>query len=138
VSGKPIPAGVAEMDAAIARGILNLVQYIEAQAKQRFQDVGGPLPRPSSAPGESPVVQTGNLRRSLHSVVIWSGGTLGGGEGADYPAISGSIVGYVGTNAGYGLYVEAGTSRMAARPFLTPAAGDGMAKAASLIAAGAK
>lgn len=144
MTGKFLP-GVAVMDEHLAKGLLNLVMYVEARAKMAFQRVGGPLPRPHSAPGEAPVVQTGNLRRSVHSVVVWDGGTLGGKPDENGkpqpvydPPAKGQIVGYVGTNAGYGLFLEAGTARMGPRPFLTPAAADGLSKADAIIEAGAK
>lgn len=52
-------------------------------------------------------VDTGNLRASLSSEVRR--------EGAD------KIAGYVGTNVKYAPFVEMGTSRMGAQPFLRPA-----------------
>lgn len=55
------------------------------------------------AKGRAPV-DTGTLRRSIHTVAPRRG------------------VREVGTNLGYAWFVEAGTHRMAARPYLTPAA----------------
>jgi HK97 gp10 family phage protein len=57
----------------------------------------------SSAPGEAPAVQTGNLVRSIAS---------------DKPR---ALTRDVGTNVKYGVYLEFGTRKMAPRPFLKPA-----------------
>lgn len=58
----------------------------------------------ASAPGDAPAVNTGRLRQSITALRIsplhWR----------------------VGTNVDYALYLEFGTRRMAARPFLRPAA----------------
>ena len=56
-----------------------------------------------SAPGESPAVQYGHLLRSIIQENI------------------GRLARRVGTNMEYGLYLELGTKKMAARPFLRPA-----------------
>lgn len=50
-------------------------------------------------------VRTGTLRRSIHSVFE-----------------AGGLRGIVGPSVGYGRYVELGTRRMGARPFMRPAA----------------
>lgn len=57
----------------------------------------------ASAPGQPPAVDTGRLRASIVPKV---------------KTIGGEIVGIVGTNVPYAPYLEFGTSRMAARPFL--------------------
>jgi hypothetical protein len=44
---------------------------------------------------------------------------------------------YVGTNCGYGRYVEEGTVKMSARPFLSPAVDRNLQRAGELIRAGA-
>lgn len=58
-----------------------------------------------SKPGEPPRVQTGTLKRSITT---------------DFSDL-GRFIGRVGTNVEYAPYLEFGTSRMAARPFLRPA-----------------
>ena len=58
----------------------------------------------ASAPGEAPAIDTGNLVNSVRE---------------DFPA---DLTGMVFTNTQYGAYLEFGTHRMAARPWLVPAA----------------
>lgn len=65
------------------------------QARELISTAG---PEPS-APGEPPHKQTGHLRRSVANEI----------EGS---------VGRVGTNLKYGRWLELGTARMAARPWL--------------------
>ena len=125
---------------ALGFGMLNLGLFAEAKAKARFQDIGGPLPRPASAPGAGPVVQTGNLRRSIHTVAFAKGKRIGSSTG-DLPPELSSTAGIgvvVGTNTGYGTFVELGTSRMAARPYLAPGAQEALAQAGALISQGAR
>lgn len=55
-------------------------------------------------------VDTGNLKNSITTTDLRGVGR------------SGSLVAEVGPTANYGIYVEMGTSRMAAQPFLGPAA----------------
>ena len=130
----------AHMLEALGYGMLNLGLFTEAKAKDRFQDIGGPLPRPASSPGAGPVVQTGNLRRGIHTVAFANGKRLGSSELKLPPEVA-SISGIgtvVGTNTGYGGYVELGTSRMAARPYLLPAGKEAQAQAGALIGQGAR
>lgn len=63
-------------------------------------------PRPSAAPGEAPVTQTGELARSVLRY------------GA-YPRPDGGVTG-VGSYLKRAVMFEAGTATMAARPFLRP------------------
>lgn len=125
---------------ALGFGMLNLGLFVEAKAKARFQDIGGPLPRPASRPGEGPVVQTGTARRSIHTVAFAEGKRIGASTGDLPPGlVKASGIGVVvGSNLGYMLFLELGTGRMAARPTLTPAAQEGMAQAGALIAQGAR
>lgn len=79
--------------------------------------------RNASKPGEPPHVVTGTLRSSIGFAI--SDGRFGGGKGIATPR-SGpeSVVGVVGSNLQippYPYYLEVGTSRMKARPFLRPA-----------------
>lgn len=57
-----------------------------------------------SAPGNPPYKQTGHLRRSIAWEVLQRPG----------------IIGRVGTNLKYGRYLELGTKRLKARPYLRP------------------
>lgn len=59
----------------------------------------------ASSPGEPPAVQLGDLRKSVKGGVEK--------EGRD-------VVGFVGTELSKGAFLEHGTSRMAARPWLRP------------------
>lgn len=133
-------AEYAKIRRAIGYGMQNLGLAIQGNAVKRFQDVGGPLPRPASLPGESPVVQTGFLRRSIHTAVWIAGEKLFQSQPSipDYAGeTEGAIVLIVGTNTGYGLYLEVGTGKMAARPFLTPAYADVIPQAEGLVSTGA-
>lgn len=81
--------------------IVNKVKKIMRQPK-----TGEHYPRKvtrSSAPREAPAVQTGKLRGSIH----WL-------KPKPFTRL-------IGTNLAYGFFLEVGTSKMAARPFLRPA-----------------
>ncbi len=112
---------IAKMKLALAYGVLNLGYYVETQAKLRCP------------------YKTGNLRRSIHTVAFHEGKTLlEQGPVPDYGQdINGTGV-IVGTNAGYGVFVELGTVKMSAQPFLTPAAQEGLAQAITLVTQGAQ
>ena len=82
---------------------------IEGTGKVRERDSRGKFKRTKliynanpSSPGEPPHVQTGRLRGSVAFEVL----TLG------------SMIGRVGTNLKYGRWLELGTKKMAARPWL--------------------
>ncbi len=80
-------------------------------AKGQFQRVYGANP---SLPGEPPRKQRGHLRRSLAREVN-------------------ALVGRVGTNLNYGRWLELGTKKMAARPWLRRALTECRAAIRSLI-----
>jgi HK97 gp10 family phage protein len=63
-------------------------------------------------------VDTGTLRRSIHTVLS-----------------NGGLTGTVGPSVRYGLYVELGTRRMGARPYLRPAAEVNLPKFAAAMRA---
>lgn len=63
-------------------------------------------PNGPSAPGEAPAVDTGRLRASITHRIEHDGG---------------ESAAYVGTNVEYAPWLEFGTSRMRARPFMVPA-----------------
>lgn len=132
------PGGVAELREAVAYGMLNYGYAIEADTKENAVVRGG---NRSFAP-DGPV--GGNLRRSYHAVVYLDGERIGSestdDNGRPFPdyAPGPGIWLYVGTNAGYGFWVEGGTRFMDARPTLVPAMLKNRAEAPALIAAGAR
>jgi hypothetical protein len=138
--------GYQAMRRLLALGMLNVALFAQARTQQSMGNHGGKIPHTPSAPGEPPEVQTGNLRRSIHAVGYLDGQRVGGdgadGNGSPVPDYAGEIpagIGaIVGTNTGYGLFVEIGTSRMSARPSLAPAAAEAQSRADELIAAVAR
>lgn len=143
---------------ALGRGMLNYAHAVEAGAKREAPVRGGyrsfltTKRTKAGASGEvavgadnGSVLIGGTLRRSIHSVAYVDGRPVSGGGQADENgnpvpdyAPAGAIVAYCGTNSGYGAYVEIGTVKMAARPFLGPSVEAANGKAASLIRAGMK
>lgn len=84
----------------VVAGMERACLWVEGTVKRSFT-FNGP-----SKPGEPPAVDTGRLRSSItHDVKV---------EGDE-------VIGLVGTATEYGLYLELGTNKMAARPFLRPA-----------------
>jgi phage gpG-like protein len=83
-------------------------------AKGQFRRVYGSNP---SAPGEPPHKQTGRLRGSVAHEV-------------DKTALSARV----GTNVKYGRWLELGTSKMAARPWLRRALNESLATVRALLA----
>ena len=71
-----------------------------------------------SAPGFPPNIDTNNLRASITHVVTNDGINVKGAVGSDKEVIQARAE--AGTDANYGFYLEVGTSRMAARPWLRP------------------
>lgn len=68
--------------------------------------------------GSYPKVRTGHLRRSIYNKIIEK---------------NQNIIGVVGTNVIYGRFLEEGTKRMKARPFLRPAVELNQDKLAAMI-----
>jgi HK97 gp10 family phage protein len=73
--------------------------------------------------------QTGTLSASIHTVTeggnsLQSFDNKSGAEVEELPSPSGNVVAVVGTGVEYAAYVELGTSRMAAQPYLGPAVED--------------
>lgn len=129
------------MKQGLGYGMLNLGLDIQEGYQSSFQQGSGPLPRPRSRPGEPPAAQTGNLRRSAHVVVYVLGSELakvGPSPGYSAGDIAAEIGVIVGTNTGYGLFLEIGTAKMAARPALVPAAIRSQGRADKLISDGAR
>lgn len=117
----PNRAGLADFRRRLGRGTFAVVLDAETEAKRETPVHGGYR---SFVPGEQPI--GGTLRRSVHSVAFVDGAMVGShAEDGKRPlpdevGIPGRIVGYVGTNSGYGAFVDQGTSKMPAREFLDP------------------
>ncbi len=98
--------------AVVQKTIADLHREVDTSFTQekhgRTYIVGGtaehPIEHTASAPGEAPAVDTGNLMNSVTH------------------AMTDTTVGEVAVGAEYGAYLELGTARMAARPYLGPAA----------------
>lgn len=111
-----------ELDPAIAEQVAALQHKFRAKAEKLDSDTkkavnscalkverdikANMTPDGPSAPGEAPAVDTGRLRASITHRVEKE---------------SGEVVGYVGTNVEYAPWLEFGTTRMKARPFMMPA-----------------
>jgi hypothetical protein len=129
-------AGIRQLREAIAHGLANYGYVLESRAKDNAPVRGH---HRSFAPGGP---TGGTLRRSIHSAVYLDGRKVSG-PGADqngrplpdHPT-DGGIVLVVGTNSGYGLFVETGTVRMAARPYLSSALMETRDQAPASIEAG--
>ncbi len=78
---------------------------VESAAKVNASQPPRAGPNSGSEPGQGPAVRTGRLRGSI----TWRLGVDELGLYAD-----------VGSNVEYAIFVETGTSRMAARPYLVP------------------
>lgn len=122
---KPNPNGYAALERALAFGLLNAGLAIEADAKQNCP------------------YRTGNLRRSIHTAAYHRGRRIYGGtdengktipDSPQGPQSSASVT--VGTNTGYGVFVELGTIHMAAQPFLSPALAANRSRIGMLAKAG--
>lgn len=100
------------LDAGVRRATGRAAAVVEGAIKGSFGVSGaggGPIGRVTnipSAPGSPPNVQTGHLRNSIGYNIV------------------GPAKARVGTNVEYGLYLEFGTSRMPARPFMGPIVAD--------------
>jgi len=111
----------------VAQDLARRALLVETAAKQNASQPPRGGPGSGSAPGGGPAVRTGRLRGSIawRFAGAGSGGLLAG-------AISSAALGNessfalglaveIGSNVEYAAYVELGTSKMAARPFLVPA-----------------
>jgi hypothetical protein len=126
--------GIAELEDDLAFGLYTLALVGELEAKREAPVRGGYR---SFNPGGR---IGGTLRRSIHAVGFRKDGSRlaednesGRALPTIYVPVPGHMVAYVGTNSGYGAYVELGTSRMAARPFIAPGLEASMQNAAATI-----
>jgi len=119
-------AGFRQLEEDVAYGLLNYGLRLEGALKGQAVVMGGHRSR-NTVPTKAGTPRVGGtLRRSMHAVVYLNGQQLarrslpGEPPPPNYPTRA-RIQLYAGTNSGYGLYVDQGTSRMAARPMLIPA-----------------
>ena len=90
---------------------------IDVAKKRRSKGKRGTFHRPS-APDFPPNVDTGTLRASITGVTEVMGLEIQGFVGSDLEKIAAKSD--VGTDLEYGYYLEIGTTKMDARPFLRP------------------
>jgi hypothetical protein len=131
----PNKRGEAELVEDLTIGLHALALAGELEAKREAPVRGGYR---SFRPGTSPI--GGTLRRSIHAVTYRKDGSVllvdnesGLDLPPDYVPVPGHVVAYVGTNSGYGGYVELGTSKMPARAFIAPGLDASMQRAVAII-----
>lgn len=98
-----------ELDSHLKRGMTKAVILLEKEIKQSVNrdNIGGDNP---SLPGEPPKKRTGQLLNSIGWSVVKKG-----------QGVSGTVGVLRGSPANqYGIALEYGTSKMAARPFVRP------------------
>lgn len=128
---------------SLAWGVHNFAMAVEADAKRDAPVRGGHRSFMTTKRGKAgQVLKGGTLRRSIHAVTYFQGKPIVGGRDENGAAIpdydkTGDIVGIVGTNCSYGAYVELGTVKMPARPFVAPAFDANERNVIALINAGA-
>ena len=140
------PKAMQAVREAVAYGLLNFAFAVEGAWKKDAVVRGGHrsfMTGPKTKAGTARI--GGTLRRSIHTVCYLDGKRIGAGTAdarnsgkdgktakdvtetgipntvPDYPAPGKGIVAYIGSNSGYGAFVELGTSKMAARPAAVPA-----------------
>ena len=146
------PAAIKAAREAAAYGLLNAGFAVETAAKRDAVVRGGHrsfMTGPKTKAGTARI--GGTLRRSYHTAAYLDGVQIGAGtaaartSGVDengealpaYPTESGMVV-FVGSNSGYGAFVDLGTANMPARPTLPPALMATKGQFPALIAAGAR
>jgi HK97 gp10 family phage protein len=125
-----------QIESEIKRSMVRGAGSIYARGKKVHQ---------ASAPGYPPAVDTGRLRASISTNWSSSGlqrGLVGAkakpedGVGQPGPKFSVPFRVVIGSNVAYAAYVEFGTKRMAARPYLRPAFDKYKGRVTKLLAAG--
>jgi len=139
------PAAERAIEEAAAHGLLALGFAVEHDWKADVVVRGGHrsfMTGPKTKAGTPQI--GGTLRRSIHTVGYLDGRQIGGppvdANGEQVPTYDpgpGARV-FVGTNSGYGAYVELGTYKMPARPAGVPAVLGLRGQAPAIIAAGAR
>lgn len=115
-----------DVNGPLARDLARRAILVESAAKINASQPHRPAPPGQyggSTPGGGPAVRTGRLRASITWRFAGAGGFLAAIASGVSTALGGgeTLVAEIGSNVEYALYVEMGTSRMAARPFLRPA-----------------
>lgn len=138
------PAAIKAAREAVAYGLLNFGFAVESAWKADAVVRGGHRSFNTDLTKAGTPRVGGTFRRSIHTAAYLDGQRIGG-ETSDengvappaYPAGKGAVV-FVGSNSGYGGYVELGTDKMAARPAAVPALLGLKGEAPALISAGAR
>ena len=104
VKTRPNPKAMKIILTEVAAQMHTTGKEIERVAKNSMRDGG--TPHVASRPGEPPRIDTKNLHESIKT---------------ETEKDRNSVETRIGTNVDYGLYLELGTSKMAARPWLRPA-----------------
>ena len=137
------PRELARLREAVAYGMLNLGHAIETDAKRETVVRGGHRSFNTDLKADGTPRVGGTLRRSVHTAAYLDGRQIAvaadenGNATPDYAPGTGIMV-FVGTNSGYGFWVDQGTSKMPARPALVPALLKNKGDAPALIGAGAR
>lgn len=152
------PGAQGILEKGIGYGFLNALLYAEDRAKadapvrgghRSFltgSHLGGPLGIQDKPGTKRPKATVGGtLRRSIYASVFVHGAPIAGSRTTDENGKStagvntggGDVVGILGTNSGYGEWVDQGTSKMPARPFIMPAINLMAGTLSSLFFAGA-
>lgn len=151
------PRAKADIRNAAGSGMLNMLLYGEERVKavsvvrggnRSFltgSHLGGPLGivDPAGTGPRARPTTGGTLRRSWHAIVFVDGRVYPGSRTVDendvavpqYQRTPG-VVGYIGSNSGYGEFVDQGTGKMPARPMLVPALSDMARSGVNLFRAG--
>ena len=137
-------AGIKAAREAGAYGLLNFGFAVEGAWKRDAVVRGGHRSFNTDLTKAGTPRVGGTFRRSIHTAAYLDGQRIGGemsdenGEAPpNYPAGKGMVV-FVGSNCGYGGFVELGTVKMPARPAAVPALLGLKGEAPALVAAGAR
>ena len=138
------PAAIKAAREAAAYGLLNAGFAVEGAWKRDAVVRGGHRSFKTILTKAGTAEVGGTFRRSIHTAAYLDGARIGGpptdGNGEpvpDYAPGTGMVV-FVGSNSGYGGYVEVGTYKMPARPAAVPALLATKDQFPALIAAGAR
>ena len=138
------PAAIKAAREARAYGLLNFGFAVEGAWKRDAVVRGGHRSFNTVLTKAGTPRVGGTFRRSIHTAAYLDGARIGGpvtdgnGEATpEYAAGTGMAV-FVGSNSGYGAFVELGTDRMPARPAGVPALLATKDQFPALIAAGTK